>query len=127
MSDYTRALHSELLTELSSRVSSWNESGRVHKKLKKLVPTLIFEKRTFPKLAKTKIAKKCNFSRFFCNFFAKTRVGMSFHESRRVRKKLEKLVLTLIFKKTDISETRENKKFGKTRLSQGLRRYQRRT
>jgi len=49
-----RAMHSEL----SSRVSSRNESGRVRKKLEKLVPTLIFEKQQFPKLAKTKISEK---------------------------------------------------------------------
>jgi len=70
----SRALHSELLTELSSRVSCWDESERVRKKLEKLVPTLIFEKR-------------------------KERVGTSFRESGRVRKKLEKLVPTLIFEK----------------------------
>jgi hypothetical protein len=38
--------------------TSFRESGQVRKKLEKLVPTLIFEKRQFPKLAKQKFWKK---------------------------------------------------------------------
>jgi hypothetical protein len=51
-----RALHSEL----SSRVSSRNELGRVSKKLEKLVPTLIFKKRLVSTLI---FAKKRVYSR----------------------------------------------------------------
>jgi len=72
-----KALHSELLTELSSRVSSRNESGRVRKKLKKLVPTLIFKKRQFPTRSDPNFTKKPI-------FFAKIRVGMGRNESERV-------------------------------------------
>jgi len=61
---------------------SFRESRRVRKKLEKLVPTLIFEKRLVPTLI---FAKKRIFSR---------KLG-----SERVRKKLDELVLTLIFGK----------------------------
>ncbi len=44
--------------EFSRVGTSFRESGQVRKKLKKLVPTPIFEKRQFPKLAKTKILEE---------------------------------------------------------------------
>ncbi len=47
--------------------TSFCESGRVRKKLEQLIPTLIFEKRTFPKLAKTKISAKAVFRRALPN------------------------------------------------------------
>jgi hypothetical protein len=56
----------------TSRVSSRNESGRVRKKLEKLVPTLIFEKRLVPTL-------------IFAIFFAKIRVGTSSEGSKYFR------------------------------------------
>jgi len=60
----------------TSRVSSRNESGRVRKKLEKLVPTLIFEKRLVPtlifaiflrKLGSERVRKARNISEIFRN------------------------------------------------------------
>jgi len=86
-----KALHSKLLTKLSSRVSSRNEFSRVRqvrKKLEKLVPTQIFGKREFPKLTKTKTKNAIflNFFAIFRDFQVGFRDGTSFRESRRVRK-----------------------------------------
>ncbi len=76
-----RALRSELLSKLSSWVSSRNEFSRVgtsSEKLEKLVPTLIFGKRQFPKLAKTKSSEKARTTRPNSKKVWKFRVGTSF-------------------------------------------------
>ncbi len=58
---------------------SFCELGRVQKKLEQLVPTLIFEKRTFPKLAKTKSLVKAVFRRAsVCNHSALNSLDTSF-------------------------------------------------
>ncbi len=58
---WIRVLHSELLTELSSRFSSLDEFSRVEMSSEGSDITEIFpkfEKSLFPKLAKTKILEK---------------------------------------------------------------------
>ncbi len=87
-----RAQHSELLTELLSWVLSRNEFSQVKTSSEKAQKTC-----SDPNFWKTDISK--HFFEIFSWFFAKIRVGTSFRESGRVRKKLEQLVLTLIFKK----------------------------
>jgi hypothetical protein len=78
--------------------TSFRESGRVRKKLKKLIPTLIFGK-----------------SQIFANFrdfFTKI------HENQEKKHGNYRNISEI--QKTAISETRENKNFGKNRLMQGL-------
>ncbi len=70
----SRALHSEILSKISSRVSSRNEFSRVETRW---VERHFFDvfgkfgKKQLPKLAKMKIAKKRIFSWFFRNFSQK--------------------------------------------------------
>jgi len=133
-----RALHSELLTELSSR----NEFSRVETGLVERHFFVIFGnfgKRQLPKLAKTKSSEKRNFSQFFHDFlqffmiFSQffvtfrdfpvgflsrnefSRAGTSSVKARKTRPDSK-------FRKTAISETREMKILEKKRLSQGLSR-----
>ncbi len=78
-SKISRALHSELFSELSSRVSSRNEFLRVETRRVVRHFFVTFEnfgKRLLLKLAKTKITKK----RVFLRFFVKIRVGTSGNE-----------------------------------------------
>ncbi len=97
--DLTRAQHSELFSEHSSRVSSRNEFLRVGTSSEKARKTC--SDPNFWKIA--------NFS----YFFAKNR-------ENREKKHWNYLNISEIWK-TAISETRENKNFGKNRLTQGLR------
>jgi len=92
----SRALHSELLTELSSRVSCRDESERVRKKLEKT--------RSDPNFRKTEGTSRNEFSR----------VGTSSEKARKTRSDPN-------FWKTAISKTRKNKNFGKNRLTHGLK------
>ncbi len=69
----SRAQHSELLTELSSRFSSRDEFSRVETGRVEHH----FFRNFLPKLAKTKNTKKHNFSWFFLRIFAIFRVGTS--------------------------------------------------
>ena len=80
-----RALRSKLLSEISSRVSSRNEFSRVETSSEKARIT-----RSSPNFRKTAITEtRENENREKTRFFAKIRVGTSFRESGRVRKKLE--------------------------------------
>ncbi len=68
---------------------------------------------------------------FYPYFRVEFRVGMSFRESGRVRKKLEKLAPTLIFgkqhilklAKTKIAKNRDFREFGNVRKARKLQKY----
>ncbi len=75
----------------------------------------------FPKLAKTKIAKKGNFHNFFAKNSQKFCKNPWFLRVRKCSKSSEITEIFPKFKKTAISKTRENKNFGKKRLTQGLK------
>jgi len=74
-----RVLHSELLTELSSRFSSRDEFLRVETSSEGSDITEIFPKFEF------RLVSTCSDPNF-CKFLAKIRVGTSFQESGQVRK-----------------------------------------
>jgi hypothetical protein len=91
-----RALHSELLTELSSRFSSRDEFSRVETSLEGSDITEIFPKFEFRFVPTLIFANRDEFGRL--------------GHYRNISK----------IQKKSISETRENENFGKKRLTQGL-------
>jgi len=107
-----RALHSELLSKISSQVLSWNEFSQVETRRVErhfFAPTLIF-KGAF-RLVPTLI---------FANFSWKLgseQVGTSWDEFGRLRHYWNFSEI----RKKSISETRENENFGKKRLTHGLK------
>ena len=115
----TRALHSNFFSKLSSRVSRWNEFSRVETSSEKARKT-----HSDPNFCKTAITEtRENENRKKTQFFAKIRVGTSQVKFLRVGTSSEKARITRSspnFRKTPITETRENENFGKSRLSQGL-------
>ena len=116
---YIRALRSELLSEISSRVSSRNEFLRVGTSSEKARIT-----RPNPNFQKTDHSDL--FRLVFCYFFAKNRVFSRKLGSERVGTSRNEFGRLEIFpkyfeiRKTAISETRKNKNFRKKRLTQGL-------
>jgi hypothetical protein len=77
-----RVLHSELLTELSSRFSSWDKFSRVETSSVGSDITEIFPKFEFRLVSTRSDPNFCEFLQIFCE----NRVGTSFRESGRVRK-----------------------------------------
>ncbi len=78
----SRVLHSELLTELSSRFSSRDEFSRVETSSEGSDITEIFPKFEFRLVSSRSDPNFRKFSRIFCE----NRVGTSFRESGQVRK-----------------------------------------
>ncbi len=115
MDQPVRALHSELLTELSSRFLSRDEFSRVETRQveRNFFDIFVSYFFVFSDSSNPNFRKETRFFEIFSRFFAKIRVGMSRNEFSRVGtslEKLEKLVPTLIF------ETRQFPKLAKTKI-----------
>ncbi len=113
-----KALHSELLSELSSQVSSWNEFSRVG-------------------TSSEKARKTCSDPNFWKTAISKTRENENCKKTQIFAKKSQKFMIFAIFaslemlgklgnyqniskiRKMAISETRKNENFGKKCLTQG--------
>jgi len=102
----TKALRSELLSVLSSQVSSQNEFSRVGTSSEKDQKT-----RSDPNFRKTAISETREKTQIFVIFFASLEMFGKHGNYRKISE----------IRKTAISETRENENFGKNCLTQGLR------
>jgi len=114
-----RALHSELLSKISSWVSSRNEFSRVETRRVEHHFFVIFGnfgKRLLPKLAKTNFH---DFSQFFCKKSRKIAIFAIFASLETFGKHGNYRNISEVLK-TAISETRENKNFGKNVFCRAL-------
>ncbi len=121
-----RALHSKLFSEIRVEFRVGMSLSRVE--TRRVVRHFFryfrkFRQNVITKTRENKNREKTLFSRFFCEkmqFFAKIRVGMSFRESRRIRKKLKKLAPTLIFVKRRLPKLAKTKILAKAVFRRAL-------